>query len=222
MSARELHVISNGQSELERFARIAALIHPFVTAFHIRENSSHAADLWAGILALRTVGVPLSKVIINDRVDVAYAAGTGGVQLSYRSLEVQAVRRAFSRLRIGRSVHDVQEAVEMSEQGADYLVYGHIFPTASKPGQQARGTKALGEVVKRVPIPVIAIGGIKPDHVQQIVATGAAGIAILSGITAADDPLRSVKDYREALDSLEEVQKVNFLNTELKFIPKNL
>ena len=193
-------MISNGQSELERFARIAGLIHPFVTAFHIREKSSDAVELWAGILALRAVGVPLSKVIINDRVDVAYAAGVGGIQLGYRSLEVQEVRRFFPELRIGRSVHDVQEANEMSEQGADYLVYGHIFPTASKPGQQARGTKALEEVVRSVSIPVIAIGGIKPVHVKEISATGAAGIAILSGITAADDPLSAVQNYRQALD----------------------
>jgi thiazole tautomerase (transcriptional regulator TenI) len=200
MSIRELHVISNGQSELARFARIAEQIHPYVTAFHIREKSIHAVELWEYIQTLSTSGVPLSKVIINDRVDVAWAACVGGVQLGFRSLEVQAVKRAFSTLRIGRSVHDVHEAEEMSEQGADYLMYGHIFPTDSKPNQQARGTKALEEVVKRVRIPVIAIGGIQPHHVQQIVATGAAGIAILSGITASDNPLKSVKDYREALD----------------------
>ncbi|MNP04299.1 Regulatory protein TenI [compost metagenome] len=184
---------------MNHFARIAEQIHPYVTAFHIREKSSHAAELWDGVMALHSAGVPLSKVIINDRVDVAWAAHVGGVQLSYRSLEVQVVKQSFSNLRMGRSVHDIQEAKEMCEQGADFLVYGHIFPTDSKPSQQARGTKALEDVVRSVSIPVIAIGGIKPHHVQQIIATGAAGIAILSGITAADNPLKSVKEYREAL-----------------------
>jgi len=196
----ELHVISNGQSELERFARIASLIHPYVTAFHLREKSCNAKELWLAVLALKTGGVPLSKVIINDRVDVASAAGVGGIQLSYRSLEVQVVKQVFPGLRVGRSVHDVQEASEMCKQGADYLVYGHIFPTNSKPGQQPRGTKVLEELVKKVLIPVIAIGGIKPENVHQIVATGAAGIAILSGITESNNPLKSVKEYREALD----------------------
>ncbi|OAB39999.1 thiamine phosphate synthase [Paenibacillus macquariensis subsp. defensor] len=200
MCGRELHVISNGQSELERFARIALLIHPYVTAFHLREKSCHANELWLAVLALKAGGVPLSKVIINDRVDVASAAGVGGIQLSYRSLEVQVVKRVFPGLRVGRSVHDVQEAREMCKQGADYLVYGHIFPTNSKSGQQPRGTKVLEELVKKVPIPVIAIGGIKPENVHQIVATGAAGIAILSGITESNNPLKSVKEYREALD----------------------
>ncbi|OAB43758.1 thiamine phosphate synthase [Paenibacillus glacialis] len=201
MPGRELHVISNGQSELERYTRIATLIHPYVTAFHLREKSCSAAEIWEGVHALKACGVPLSKVFINDRVDVAWATGVGGVQLSYRSLAVQVVRRTFPRLRIGRSVHDVHEAEEMCKQGADYLLYGHIFSTDSKPGQGPRGTRALDQVVKKVPIPVIAIGGIKPNHVQQIVATGAAGIAILSGITQSDDPLKSVKDYREALNS---------------------
>ncbi|AOZ94802.1 thiamine phosphate synthase [Paenibacillus crassostreae] len=200
MRVRELHVISNGQSELEHFARVAALIHPYVTAFHLREKTSQALELWKGVMALRTSGVPLSKVIINDRVDVACASGVGGVQLNYQSLEVWAVRNAFANMRIGRSVHDVQEAEQMSYQGADYLIYGHIFPTDSKPGQLARGTKALEEVVKRVRVPVIAIGGIKPENVQQIMVTGAAGIAVLSGITAADNPLQSAKNYRDALD----------------------
>ncbi len=201
MSGRELHVISSGQSELERYTRIATLTHPYVTAFHLRERSCSAAELWEGVLAMKAGGVPLSKVFINDRVDVAWAACAGGVQLSYHSLEVQIVRRSFPGLRIGRSVHDVQEAEEMSKQGADYLLYGHIFSTDSKLGQSPRGTSGLEEVVQRVPIPVIAIGGIKPNHVQQIVATGVAGIAILSGITQSDNPLKSVKDYREALNS---------------------
>jgi len=200
MCARELHVISNGQSELERFARIASLIHPYVTAFHLREKSSTAKELWLAMLSLKAGGVPLSKVIINDRVDVAWAACVGGIQLSHHSLDVEVVRRVFPGLRVGRSVHDVQEADEMYKRGANYLVYGHIFPTNSKPGRKPRGTKALEELVKKVPIPVIAIGGIALENVHQIVATGAAGIAILSGITESDNPLKSVKEYREVLD----------------------
>lgn len=201
VTARELHVISNGQSSLEDFARIAAIIHPYVTAFHLREKLCSATEIWEGALAMNAGGVPLSKVIINDRVDIAWATGALGVQLGSHSLQVQVVRRDFPRMLIGRSVHDVDEAVAMCNEGADYLMYGHIFPTDSKPNQAARGIRALEEVVKKVSIPVIAIGGIKPDHVHQIIATGASGIAVLSGITESHNPLKSVKDYREALDS---------------------
>lgn len=202
MSVRELHVISNGQCELELFARIAERTHFYVTAFHIREKSSTAADLWQWVMALKASGVPLHKVIINDRIDVAWAAQTGGVQLAYHSLQVQEVKHSFPGLRIGCSVHSVQEADDMSIRGADYLLYGHIFTTSSKLNQEPRGTAKLEEVVKQVKLPIIAIGGIMPEHVQQVIGTGAAGIAILSGITSASDPIQAVKNYREALDSV--------------------
>ncbi|WP_429372899.1 thiamine phosphate synthase [Paenibacillus sp. DS2015] len=201
MSTRELHIISNGQNELERFVWIAERTHTYVTAFHLREKFSTAATLWHGVMALKAGGVPIHKVIINDRVDVAWAAQTGGVQLAYHSLQVQEVRRSFPGLRIGCSVHSVEEADDMSKYGADFLLYGHIFASNSKLNQEPRGIALLKEVVDRVQVPIIAIGGIQPEHVQQVIGTGATGIAILSGITSAPDPIQAVKDYRRELDA---------------------
>ncbi|AJS59290.1 thiamine phosphate synthase [Paenibacillus sp. IHBB 10380] len=200
MSVRELHVISNGQHELEHFVWIAERTHSYVTAFHLREKSSTAAELWRWVMALKAGGVPMHKVIINDRIDVAWAAQTGGVQLAYHSLQVQEIKHSFPGLRIGCSIHSVQEADDMSKRGADFLLYGHIFRTNSKPDQEPRGILMLKEVVEHVHLPIIAIGGIKPEHVQQVIGMGAAGIAILSGITSASDPIQAVKDYRRELD----------------------
>ncbi|HEY2495233.1 MAG TPA: thiamine phosphate synthase [Paenibacillus sp.] len=202
MSVLELHIISNGQYELDHFAWMAERAHSYVTAFHLREKSSTAAELWQGVMALKAAGVPMHKVIINDRIDVAWAAQVGGVQLAHHSLQAQDVKHYFPGLRIGRSVHCVQEADDMSKRGADFLLYGHIFTTNSKLDQEPRGIAMLKEVVERVHLPIIAIGGIKPEHVQQVIGTGAAGIAILSGITSASDPIQAVKDYRSELDSV--------------------
>ncbi|MNI78425.1 Regulatory protein TenI [compost metagenome] len=83
---------------------------------------------------------------------------------------------------------------------ADFLLYGHIFCTGSKPDQSPRGTAALAEVVKRSVVSVIAIGGIGLGQVEQVMATGVAGIAIMSGIIDAANPLQAAINYREALN----------------------
>ncbi|WP_134703927.1 thiamine phosphate synthase [Ammoniphilus sp. YIM 78166] len=199
MPVPELHLISNGKLSLPQFADLVSGLHPHVQAIHLREKTKTAAELWAGVMDLLSRGIPPSKIYINDRADVAWASGIGGVQLAYHSLGSAETKRAFPTLRVGRSVHSVEEAVEMEERGADYLLYGHIFPTGSKPGLEARGLCALAEVAQRVTIPVIAIGGIGPEQVGAVLKAGASGIAVMSGIIDAMDPVSVTKQYREAL-----------------------
>ncbi len=203
MRARELHVISNGRKTLREFAEIAGLIHPFVTAIHIREKARDAKEIWEGVQLLTQFGVPAEKIYINDRIDIAVAARVKGVQLAYHSLEPRWVKTAFPGLRIGRSAHALEEAIEMEQQGADFLIYGHIFPTGSKPGLQARGIKALVHLVQGVSIPVIAIGGIHLEYVPAVMEAGAAGIAVMSGILDAGDPRLAAQRYFEALHEWE-------------------
>ncbi|WP_229750198.1 thiamine phosphate synthase [Paenibacillus nasutitermitis] len=196
----ELHIISDGQNNLDRFTEIAQNIHPYITAFHLREPRRNACELWQVVQAMLARGVPANKLMINDRIDVAWAAKLQGAQLSYRSLNVRDARAAFPGLRLGCSVHEHEEALLAEGQGADFLLYGHVFETASKPGQQPRGISALEQIAGSVKIPVIAIGGIYPDRVHEVVAAGAAGVAVLSGVTQAADPLVAVKKYAEALN----------------------
>ncbi|RXT05682.1 thiazole tautomerase TenI [Ammoniphilus sp. CFH 90114] len=199
MPIPELHVISNGKQPLDQFADIAALVHPVVSALHLREKAKTARELHEWIECLVERGVPTDKIYLNDRVDVAWSTRIRGVQLAYHSLDPVQVKPFFPTLRIGRSVHSAAEAVAMEEQGADYLLFGHIFATGSKPGLEARGLEALARVVDSVQIPVIAIGGIGPDQVKDVMETGAAGIAVMSGIVEAKDPLDVAMHYSEAL-----------------------
>lgn len=196
---KELHLISNGKMELGEFAELVSNIFPYLTGIHLREKTVGARDLYFGISELKRVGVLSRKIVVNDRVDVAIAAGVEAVQLPFHSLEVHVVRKSFPNLRIGCSVHSVAEALIAQEQGADYVLFGHIYPSTSKPGKAPQGVKALAEVVANVSIPVIAIGGIKPEHVSEILETGAAGIAVLSTILEAEDPLAMTKSYADAL-----------------------
>lgn len=199
MSNYEFHLISDGKKSLEEFARIASVVQPFLTSLHLREKNKTAIELWEGIDLLHTAGVPREKIIVNDRVDVAMASGISGVQLAYHSLEPKWVKQFLPRLRVGRSVHSSEEAKAMEQQGTDFLIYGHIFTSGSKLGLRARGLHALYEVVRSVKIPVIAIGGISPDRVGQVIQTGVAGIAVMSGILDAVDPVVTAKQYGDAL-----------------------
>lgn len=199
MRDRELHVISNGRKTMREFAEIASHIHPFATGIHLREKARGAKEIWEGVQLLLQYGVPAEKIYINDRVDVAAAAKVKGVQLAYHSLEPHIVKQSFPSLRIGRSVHSPDEGKAMERQGADFLLYGHIFPTGSKPGLQARGIEGLAVLVKEVHIPVIAIGGIDPGNVSAVMGAGAAGIAVMSGILDADEPRLAARQYFEAL-----------------------
>lgn len=201
---KSIHIISTGQQSMETFVRIISEIHNHVDAIHIREKGWTAKELVYVIQILVTKGVPLEKIMVNDRVDVAYSMKTGGVQLGYRSIDVSLVKKAFPSLLIGSSVHTVNEAIEAQRKGADYLLYGHIYPTLSKRGQEPKGLRNLREVIRNVSLPVIAIGGITPKNTKEILATGAKGIAVLSGVLLAKDPVQAVVDYQKAMH-IEEV-----------------
>lgn len=198
-----IHVISTGRQTIETFSEIMSTIHEYVDFIHIREKSRTAIEVAKIVERLKDRGVPLSKIIINDRVDVAEVTDVYGVQLAHHSLSVSQVKEHFPNLRIGKSVHSIDEALIAEKQGADHLLFGHLFHTASKPDLFPKGVSQLKQVTEQVSIPVIAIGGITPILAQDVILAGASGIAVMSGILQADDPLAAVKEYR---NRIEEVQ----------------
>lgn len=122
--------------------------------------------------------------LVNDRADIALAAGADGVHLGLDDLPVAAARRAFGSLRvIGASASTPREATAAARAGADYVGCGSIFPTGSKPDAgEPIGTSGLAAVVRSVSIPVLGIGGITPQGAAAIAGTGAAGIAVISAV----------------------------------------
>ncbi|MDX8362021.1 thiazole tautomerase TenI [Cytobacillus sp. IB215316] len=199
MANKELHIVSTGTQSINTFVSIISEIHPFATAIHLREKQMSARDLYQTINQLIQRSVPLNKIVINDRIDVATIAEVGGVQLAYHSLSVGDVKRAFPKLRIGKSVHSIEEAVEAELQGADYVIYGHIYPTSSKKGVIAKGVDSVEELKKQLSIPLIVIGGIKPSHIPELIDRGVDGVAVLSGVLLAQTPIEAVKEYSKML-----------------------
>lgn len=130
--------------------------------------------------------VPLS---INSAMDVARELDVCRVHLPMELLRT-ADLSGFSL--VGASVHSAVEAVEAESLGADYLIAGHVFPTACKIGEP-RGTGFLREVVDAVDIPVYGVGGITPENVGKIVDCGAAGACAMSSVMTADNPATVVR-----------------------------
>lgn len=201
MKNAELHVISTGKQEPRQLAEIVGQIHPYIDAIHIREKAKTAKDIYEMVNLLANQKVPLSKIIINDRVDVAFASKVAGIQLAYHSLPVDIVKKQFTSLKVGCSVHSIDEGITAQELGADYVIFGHVFPTQLKPGLVSKGLNQLELLAHHVSIPVVAIGGIKPTNIRGVIDAGAHGIAVMSGVLEAENPLAAVKEYYQNLST---------------------
>lgn len=138
-------------------------------------------------------------LMINDRVDVALAVGATGVQCGARSVAPEAVRRLVGDGgRVGVSVHHAWEAMEAREAGADFVLAGTIYPSASHPGRPGAGLDHLSEVVVQG-VPTVAIGGITLERVAAVLARGAAGVAVIRAIWDAEQPREALLRFIDEL-----------------------
>lgn len=171
-------------------------------AIHLRVRGASDRSLlaWAEVLeegAVETDG----WLVINGRVDIALAAGAEAVQVGRDHLPVAAVRDlAGDSLRIGASVHDLPTADRRRLEGADYLLAGSVYHTASHPGIEPAGV-GLVELLAPMRLPVIAIGGIRTERVGELRAAGAAGVAVVTAVWAAADPVAAATELCRALEA---------------------
>lgn len=172
-------------------------------ALHVRGPQITGARLHAIADRLQAVALRTGAwLIVNDRIDVAMAVRANGVQLGARSLAVTDARALLGAgAHIGRSVHDPADAVQAETDGADFVVLGTIYETASHAGRAPAGTQLVRATVDRTVLPVIAIGGITPERIAEIQAAGAYGAAVLGGVWRAGDPAAAAADYVAATGS---------------------
>ena len=160
-----------------------------VTLLQYRSKYKDGGAMYQEALALKELcdryHVPL---IINDRVDVALAVGAAGVHVGQDDLPCRVVRNLVGDdFLIGVSAHNPEEAREAAAAGADYLGCGAVFGTATKAGVGTLGLERLRSIRQAVSLPIVGIGGVKATNYGQVLATGANGAAIISGILAATD-----------------------------------
>lgn len=182
---------------------VSELLDAGVTAFQLREKDLSETEL----IKLAQPIAELchnyeAKLFINTHTSVATDVGAAGVHLPARTESVDPLKETETgdNFYIGCSVHSLDAAKRREVEGADFLTYSPIYPTASKPGYgPAVGTANLAEVVEGVKLPVFALGGITPDRVQECLAAGAFGVAVMSGVMSSKGAGGQAKRYLDFL-----------------------
>ena len=142
-----------------------------------------------------------AKLFINTDTHVARSVGAAGVHLPANVESVGSVRtQTNGNFYIGCSVHSCDAAEKREAEGADFVTYSPIYPTASKPGYgPAVGVENLAEVTARVELPVFALGGITPARATECLAAGAFGVAVMSGVMSPKNAGKQARRYLEVL-----------------------
>lgn len=138
--------------------------------------------------------------IVNDRVDLALAVDADGVHLGQDDLPARAARSLLRPgMILGISTHDVGQARAALADGADYVAVGSMFPTPTKADFQLVGPGLIRKLRAEIPVPLVGIGGITHDNVQEVIRAGADGVAVISAVDAAGDPRAACERFLELI-----------------------
>jgi thiamine-phosphate pyrophosphorylase len=197
-----LHLITNRAlcGERGQVAIVAEAARAGVGAVQLREKDLGPTTLLDEAMSLKNV-LGATPLIVNGAATIAQAVGAAGVHLPGDGRSLGAARAVLGPAAlIGRSVHSVDEARAAAAEGADYLIVGTIFATASKPGRAPAGLLLITAVAQAVAIPIIAIGGIDEGNVAATLTAGAWGVAVMSGVLSAPEPGEVVRRLRAIIE----------------------
>jgi thiamine-phosphate pyrophosphorylase len=189
----DLYLVSDrGQTHgRELLAVIESALAGGVRAVQLREKDLGGRELLTLAQAVKTSCTRCgAKLFINDRIDVALAVDADGVQLGAASMPIGAAREILGAQKlIGASIHSLAEGKSAERSGADFVVFGPVYFTASKAAfGEPQGVTRLKEIVEKISLPVYAIGGINLEGVGAVRGTGARGVALISAVMSAADP----------------------------------
>ncbi len=189
-AARLYGILDTGYAKGENFPALAEeLIRGGVGVLQIRAKGHPPEAIAALVRAVHPVtfaaGVPL---FVNDFPELAATAGGEGVHVGQEDGPLDAARAlAGPDALVGRSTHSLAQAEAAQAEGADYLGFGPLFATPTKPGRPAIGLEDIAEVHRRVPRPIFCIGGVKKENTPALIAAGARRVVIVSGLLLAAD-----------------------------------
>jgi thiamine-phosphate pyrophosphorylase len=189
LAAARLYVCTPIRPDLAAFAD--AVLEAGVDLLQLRDKQAEAGPLLEAAAVLRAAADRHDALFaVNDRADVALAAGADVLHLGQDDLPIGWARRILGdEVLLGRSTHDLDQAARAAAEPWDYLVAGPVWPTTTKPGRPATGTALLRAVAELdPPQPWFAIGGIHAGNLDQVTAAGATRVVVVRAITDAPDP----------------------------------
>ncbi|HJN91934.1 MAG TPA: thiamine phosphate synthase [Dehalococcoidia bacterium] len=171
-----------------------------VSMVQLRERDLPGGELLDLARRIRRITEGRALMFVNERIDVALLCGADGVQLGENGIPVSEARQLVGdRLLLSRSVHSVEGAVAAVDAGADLLVVGTIFETGSHPSASTSGPKLISDVAEVVDAPILGIGGINQGNIDQVIAAGGTGAAVITAISAHPDPHRATQDLMSTM-----------------------
>jgi thiamine-phosphate pyrophosphorylase len=200
LAASRLYLCTPIRPDLAAFAD--AVLGAGVDLIQLRDKQAEAGPLLEASAVLRAaVDRHEALFAVNDRADIALAAGADVLHLGQDDLPLSWARRILGEeILLGRSTHDLAQATKAASEPWDYLVAGPVWATATKPGRPATGTALLGAVAALdPPQPWFAIGGIAPDNLHEVTAAGATRVVIVRAITDAPDPATATRTLLDRL-----------------------
>lgn len=197
-----IYVLTDGRADGQLFDTIVAkLVEAEVDVIQLRDKNLDDRQLLAraDILRKRTTGTA-TKMILNDRADLAKVSGADGVHVGQEELTVSQARSILGVGKlVGVSTHSMEQARQAVRDGADYIGIGPTFPSGTKTFQEFPGVKLLGEVAAEITLPGFAIGGIDLGNVEQVAQAGIRRVAVSGCVTKAEEPLSVLRNLREKL-----------------------
>ncbi|GIP42581.1 thiamine phosphate synthase [Paenibacillus sp. J45TS6] len=213
----EFHVISSPQMNHDLERSHFTEIWPYVTSLHLRKKESTYEEMEKLIHRLLELKIPANKLTLNRQTKLALTYQTGALHVGVQEVSLALKNSLYKEgltdsrtkraIRLGVSVHSLEEAKIAKKEGADYIFYGHMYASRSKPGMPPKTLSSLREICNVINLPVIAIGGITPSRVEELMLSGASGIAVISGVLHSEDPLEAVYTYRKELDKYGDIKE---------------
>jgi thiamine-phosphate pyrophosphorylase len=200
LAASRLYVCTPIRPDLGEFAD--AVLGAGVDLLQLRDKQAEAGPLLEASAVLRAAADRHDALFaVNDRADIALAAGADVLHLGQDDLPLTWARRILGEdVLLGRSTHDLAQATKAAAEPWDYLVAGPVWATATKPGRPATGTALIGAVAALdPPQPWFAIGGITPGNLPEVTAAGATRIVVVRAITDAPNPATATRTLRDRL-----------------------
>jgi thiamine-phosphate pyrophosphorylase len=171
------------------------------------KQRSHAERVGIGLKVVEAAFPHEVPVILNDDIDAAFETGADGVHLGQEDWshlggsEERSDRLANMRI-VGLSTHSLEQALVAERDGVDYIGVGPVFPTDTKPGVKPVGVELVDKVVRRVKIPLFAIGGVTLGNIDRILAAGATRVAVVSALLKAPDVTEAATAFKRQLGSV--------------------